>query len=104
MRRGLLELYLIIVVVIGIHAERLLHNGSIEGRVFPAMSSQSVIAVQGHDSIRVASKNGYFGTNLRPGDWKLIFKVKELNGPPIERKVQVLEGQRINLGEINLGQ
>lgn len=105
MRRGLLELCLIIVVVIGIHAERLLHNGSIEGRIFPAMSSKSsVIAVQGRDSIRVPSKNGYFGMNLRPGDWKLIFKVKELNGLPIEKKIQVLEGQRINLGEIRLSQ
>jgi hypothetical protein len=104
MRRGLLELCLIIVVVIGIHAERLLHNGSIEGRIFPAMASSSVVAVQGHDSIRVASKNGYFGINLGPGDWKLIFAVKELNTFPLEKKVQVLEGQRINLGEIRLKQ
>ncbi len=100
-----MELCLIIVVVIGIHAERLLNNGSIEGRIFPAMSSQSsVIAVQGRDSIRVSSKNGYFGMNLRRGDWKLIFKVKELNGLPIEKKILVLEGQRINLGEIRLSQ
>ena len=35
MQRGLLELCLIIVVVIGIHAERLLHNGSIVGKSFP---------------------------------------------------------------------
>ena len=42
--------------------------------------------------------------DLQPGDWKLIFAVKELNGLPIEKKVQVLEGQRINLGEISLGQ
>lgn len=104
MRRGLLELCLIIIVVIGIHAERLLHNGTIEGRISPAMASSSVIAVQGHDSIRIANKNGYFAMNLRPGNWKLIFAVKELNGLPIEKKVQVLEGQRINLGEIRLSQ
>ncbi len=104
MRRGFLELCLIIVVVIGIHAERLLHNGSIEGKIFPAMASPLVIAVNGHDSVRIASRNGYFGVNLKPGDWRLIFAVKELNGLPIEKKVQVLEGQRINLGEIRLSQ
>ena len=104
MRRGLLELCLVIAVVIGIHAERLLHNGSIEGRISPALASPSVIAVRGNDSVKVISNNGHFGMELQPGDWKLIFAVKELNGLPIEKKVQVFEGQRINLGEIRLSQ
>jgi hypothetical protein len=104
MRRGLLELCLIIAVVIGIHAERLLHNGSVEGRIFPAVASNSVIAVRGNDSIKVISNDGHFGMELQPGDWKLIFAIKELNGLPIEKNVQVLEGQRINLGEIRLNQ
>jgi hypothetical protein len=105
MKRGLLELCLIIVVVIGIHAERLLHNGSIEGRISPALSSPSVIAVRGNDSIKVNSKNGYFDMDLQPGSWKLVFALKELNGSsPTEKKIQVLEGQRIDLGEIRLDQ
>jgi hypothetical protein len=104
MRRGILELSLIIAVVIGIHAERLLHNGSIEGRIIPAMASPSVIAVRGNDSVKVTSNNGHFGMELQPGDWKLIFAIKELNGLPTEKNVQVLEGQRINLGEIRLNQ
>jgi hypothetical protein len=102
MRRGLLELSLIIIAVIGIHAERLLHNGTIEGRISPAAASPSIIAVRGTDSVRVSSNNGHFGTDLRPGDWKLIFALKEYNSIPTEKKVQVLEGQRINLGEIRL--
>jgi hypothetical protein len=104
MRRGLLELCLVIIVVIGIHAERLFHNGSIEGRISPAKASPSIIAVRGSDSIKVISKDGYFGMNLQPGDWKLIFDAKEFNGILTEKKVQVLEGQRINLGEIRLTQ
>jgi hypothetical protein len=102
MRKGFLELCLIIMVVIGIHAERLLHNGSIKGSISPALASPSVIAVRGNDSVRVKSDNGHFGMELQPGDWKLIFAVKEYEGLPIEKKVQVLEGQRINLGEIRL--
>ena len=99
-----MELCLIIVMVIGIHAERLLHNGSIEGRISPAHASPSVLAVRGNDSIKVDSKNGHFGIDLQPGDWKLIFAVKEFNGSSTEKKVQVLEGQRINLGEIRLSE
>jgi hypothetical protein len=104
MQRGILELCLLIAVVIGIHAERLLHSGSIEGRISPSMGSPSVIAVKGNDSVKVTSNNGHFGMELQPGDWKLIFAIKELNGIPIEKNVQVLEGQRINLGEIRLNQ
>jgi hypothetical protein len=100
----MLELCLIIVVVIGIHAERLLHSGSIEGRISPPKSSPSVIAVRGNDSVKVVSNNGHFGMELQPGDWRLIFAVKDYNGIPTEKKVQVLEGQRINLGEIRLSQ
>jgi len=104
MRRGLLELCLIIIAVIGIHAERLLHNGTIEGRISPAIATPSIIAVRGSDSVNVISNNGHFGTDLRPGDWKLIFASSEYNAVPTEKRVQVLEGQRINLGEIRLTQ
>jgi hypothetical protein len=104
MRRGLLELCLVIVVVIGIHAERLLHNGSIEGRISPSNPSSSVIAVKGDDSVRVISNEGHFGMELQPGDWKLIFAGDRLNGNSKEKIIQVSEGQRINLGEIHLSE
>jgi len=104
MRRGMLELCLIIIVVIGIHAERLLHNGSIEGRVSPSKASSSIIAVRGEDSIKVMSYDGHFGMELQPGDWKLIFAVKDFYGLPTEKKIQVLEGKHYNLGEIRLAQ
>jgi hypothetical protein len=104
MHRGMLELGLIIIVVIGIHAERIFHNGSIEGSISPAKPASSVIAVRGNDSLKVNSTNGHFGMDLQPGDWKLIFAVKDINSIPTEKKIQVLEGQRINLGEIRLTQ
>lgn len=102
MRRGMLELCLIIIVVIGIHAERLLHNGSIEGRIYPANSTSSVTAVSGKDSVKVISDDGRFGMELRPGSWKLIIAVKEYSGSPTEKNIQVLEGKRLNLGDIRL--
>jgi hypothetical protein len=104
MSRGFLELCLIIAAVIGIHAERLLHNGTVEGRISPIHSSPSVMAIRGNDSIKITSQNGHFGVDLQPGDWKLIFALKEFNGSSTEKKVQVLEGQRVNLGEIRLNE
>jgi hypothetical protein len=102
MRRGMLELGLVIIVVVSIHAERIFRHGSIEGSISPAKPASSVIAVKGNDSLQVISDNGHFGMELQPGDWKLIFAVKDLNSTPTEKKVQVLEGQRIHLGEIRL--
>jgi hypothetical protein len=82
----MLELCLIIIVVIGIHAERLLHNGSIEGRVSPAVASPSIIAVREMIPCVSGSNDGRFGMELQPGDWKLIFAVKEFNGFPLKRR------------------
>jgi hypothetical protein len=102
MRRGMLELCLIIIVVIGIHAERLLHNGSITGRISPVKSSQSVTAIRGSDSVKVISNDGHFGMVLQPGDWRVIFA--DYNGISTVKKVQVLEGRHLDLGEIRLAQ
>jgi|SRR5450432_33027 len=102
MRRGFLELSLIIIAVIGIHAERFLHNGSIVGRIFSSSPSPTVIAVRGKDSVRVISNDGRFGMELQPGAWKLIFASNNINGAPTEKNVHVFEGKRINLGDIRL--
>jgi len=104
MRRGLLELCLIIIAVIGIHAERLLHNGSVEGRVLPVPGANpAVIAVKGKDSVKIVTNNGHFGMDLQPGDWRLIF-VKDQQSFTTEKKVLIQEGQRINLGDIRISQ
>ena len=102
MRKGMLELCMLIVVVIGIHAERILHNGSIQGRISPALPIPYVIAVKGEDSVRVISNEGRFGMELTPGDWKLIIGANALSGALTEKKIQVLEGRNVNLGEIRL--
>lgn len=104
MQRGLLELCLIIAVVIGIHSERILHSGSVVGKISPGNQESSVIAVRGNDSVKVVANDGHFGMELQPGDWKLIIALKEYNSLPTEKRIQVQEGQRLNLGEIRLTQ
>jgi len=100
----MLELCLIIIIVIGIHAERLFHQATIEGVISSSSPNPSVVAIKGNDSIKVVSNNGHFGMELQPGDWKLIFASQEINGIQTEKNVQVLEGQRLNMGVIHLAQ
>lgn len=102
MRRGMWELCLLVIVVIGLHAERVYHRGSVVGSISPAKSFSSVMAVKGNDSVRVYPREGHFGMELQPGDWTLIFALNQIYGTPTEKKVQVREGQRLNLGEIRL--
>ena len=105
MRRGLLELVLLIVVIIGIHAQRAMHSGTIEGSVYPANLRPSVVAVRGDDSVRSVSNDGHFGMRLQPGMWKVIFAVKNpVQGRLVEKNVNISEGQRINLGEIKFAE
>jgi hypothetical protein len=104
MRRGLMELLVLIALVISFHAVRIFHSGLVEGHISPAITSPSVIAIKGNDSVIVKSNNGHFGLELQPGDWKLIFAVNEYNTAPFEKRVQVMKGQRIDLGEIRLSQ
>ena len=104
MRRGLLELCLIIIVIIGIHAERAMHSGSIEGSVYPSTLTPSVVAVKGSDSVKTYSNDGHFGMRLQPGMWKVIFVAKAPNRGLVEKKVNIAEGQSINLGEIKFAE
>lgn len=104
MRRGITELLLLITSVICFHAVRIFHSGLVEGHISPAITSPSVIAIKGNDSVTVKSTNGHFGLELQPGDWKLIFAVNEYSTVPFEKRVQVLKGQHIDLGEIRLSQ
>jgi hypothetical protein len=109
MRRGLLELCLIVIAIIGIHAERAmhsgsaeraLHSGSIEGNIYPSSLSPSVVAVRGDDSVKSVSNGGHFGMRLQPGMWKVIFAAKNPNQGFVEKNVNVSAGQRIDLGQI----
>lgn len=104
MRMALLELCLIITAVICIHTVRIVHGESINGKVFPANVAESVIAVNGNDSVRAISKNGYFGMKVKPGVWKIMVGMKAQPTNVIRENLEVTEGENINLGEIRLSE
>ena len=105
MRRALLELCIILVAIVGVHTMRFMQTGFIKGKLYPADWSNSVVAVNGTDSVKVRSENGYFGMRVKPGVWKVVVDAKEhTTGNVVREKVAVSEGENINLGEIRLSE
>ncbi|MBS1600092.1 MAG: hypothetical protein JST75_17835 [Bacteroidetes bacterium] len=104
MRKALVELGIIIVGIVMFHTIRTMRNGSINGKVYPANDAESVVAVNGNDSVRVKSTNGYFGMKVKPGIWKVIVAVKKQPGNVVMENLQVNQGDDIDLGEIRLAE
>src|SRR5580765_1487893 len=104
MRKALVELGIIIVGIVIFHTMRTMSNGSINGKVYPANDAESVVAVNGSDSVKVRSRNGYFGMKVKSGIWKVIVAVKKQPGNVVMENLQVNQGDDINLGEIRLAE
>lgn len=104
MRKALVELCLLLLAITGIHTLKIMQNGSINGKVYPAGIVKSVVAVNGTDSVITMSENGNFALIVKPGVWKVIFAVNKQTRNVIRENVQVTEGKNINLGEIRLSE
>jgi hypothetical protein len=104
MRKAGLELFLLVVVITGMHTFKIMKIGSIKGRVYPSNTLESVVAVNGTDSVRAMSENGSFAMILRPGVWKVIFAVRQQARNIIRDNIEVAEGKNTNLGEIRLSE
>ena len=104
MRKAYWELGLIVLVVAGMHAVRAKNSGFIKGTVYPVNSSESVIAINGKDSIRSRNTNGYFGMKVKPGMWKVVVSNRARGKNVVRENLLVNEGQNINLGVIRIAE
>ena len=104
MRKAHWELGLLILAVAGMHAVRANKTGTIKGKVFPAGKSESIMAINGRDSVRSASTDGYFGMKVKPGVWKVIISDKEQVKNVVRENLWVNEGQNVNLGVIRVSE
>jgi hypothetical protein len=104
MRRALAELCLILLGIIGIHSVRIMQSGYIKGKLYPAGPGNSIVAINGTDSVKVESRNGDFGMRVTPGVWKVVVGVKERTGNVIRENLEVNQGENINLGIIRLSE
>ena len=79
MRSAIVQLFLVIVGVSGIHAVRLLQTSSFHVRLYPANGADKVWAIQGKDTVQMTNVNGeYILRSVRPGYWRVSV---EANGP-----------------------
>ncbi|HVS97051.1 MAG TPA: hypothetical protein VHE54_11230 [Puia sp.] len=103
MRSAIVQLFLVIVGVSGIHAVRLLQTSSFHVRLLPFNAADRVWAIQGKDSIQMTNVNGeYIVRSVKPGSWQVSV---EANGPyrnASYRAANIKPGTDIDLGEIRL--
>jgi hypothetical protein len=104
MRKAFVELCIILLAIIGIHTARLMHGAIINGKLLPAKSENSVLAISGTDSVRAISKNGYFGLRVKPGIWKVVVGMNDRTSNVIRENLKVDDGENINLGEIRVSE
>jgi hypothetical protein len=102
MRKAVVELCVVLVVITYIHTLRIMRSGFINGKVYPASSVESVMAVNGTDSVKTVSEDGSFAMMVNPGVWKVVVGMKEQTRNVIRENVEVTGGKQINLGEIRL--
>ena len=95
---------MVLLVIASIHTLRIMRSGFINGKVYPANSVESVMAVNGTDSVKAVSEDGSFAMMLNPGIWKVVVGMKEQTRNVIRENVEVIGGKQINLGEIRLSE
>ena len=102
MKTATSQLLLIVLIISGLHAAKIMHSASIKGVVVQDEQIKTIWAVQGNDSTQVTMENGYFKVSVKPGLWKIIIQSKENYKSMILDKIQAVEGKNTDLGQINL--
>jgi hypothetical protein len=102
MRNAIVQLCLIVMVITGIHAMRLMQANTINGKVASPDALQFVWAVQGKDSVIVPAIHGEFALKVKPGVWKLLLHTQTPYKNMVIENVVVSDGKATDLGEIKL--
>jgi|HubBroStandDraft_3_1064219.scaffolds.fasta_scaffold1493224_1 hypothetical protein len=102
MKAATSQLLLIVLIISGLHAAKIMHSASIKGVVMQDEQIKNIWAVQGNDSTVVTMEDGYFKIPVKPGMWKIIIESKDKYKSMILDKILAVEGENTDLGEINL--
>ncbi len=104
MKNAIVQLCLVVLVITGIHAMRLIKANTINGKVSSPDALQFAWAVNGNDSVIVAANNGNFSLKVKPGIWKVLLHTKSPYKNMVISHVIVSEGRSTDLGDIRLEQ
>lgn len=104
MKKTLFTLFTTILMVIILHAFKIMQSSSISGKIIPPEGSELVWAINGRDSLKTTVVNGAFVFTAKPGTWKVMVTGKVPFKNAVLERVEVKEGQNTDLGEIRLQQ
>jgi len=104
MKNAIVQLCLVVLVITGIHAMRLIKANTINGKVSSPNALQFAWAINGTDSVIVAASNGTFSLKVKPGIWKVLLHTKNPYKNMVIEHVMVSEGKSTDLGDIRLAQ
>lgn len=77
MRNAVVQLCVVIIGVLSIHAARLLSTSSIRIRIVPAGAAERVVAVRGRDSVPMTrAGQTYFLRTIDAGRWQVLVRAK----------------------------
>jgi hypothetical protein len=102
MKNAFVQLCLVVLVITGIHAMRLIKANTIQGKVSVPYALQFAWAVQGKDSIIVAAEEGNFTLKVKPGVWKVLLHLRSPYKNMVITNIKVSDGHITDLGEIKL--
>ncbi|HEV2354669.1 MAG TPA: hypothetical protein VGR89_10515 [Puia sp.] len=104
MRNALVQLCLVIIGVLSVHAARFLVTSSFRIKVVPVGATRRVLAIKGLDSLPMRSIGGtYFLQTIGPGRWEIWIQAQSPY-KDFRREVTVSRGGTADLGEVKLSQ
>ncbi|HVM89852.1 MAG TPA: hypothetical protein VMT76_16820 [Puia sp.] len=104
MKNAFVQLCLILLVITGVHAMKLIRSNTISGKVNAPNALQFAWAIQDKDSVIVACPKGAFTLKVKPGVWRVLLHTKFPYKNQVIDNVVVNAGRSTDLGEIILAQ
>jgi hypothetical protein len=102
MRNAVVQLCLVIIGVLSIHAARLIATASFRVRIVPIGATRRVLAIRGHDSLPMTRVGGtYFLRSIDPGQWQ-IWVQADAPYKDSRSELTVEPGANVDLGEVRL--
>ena len=103
MKNIILKLALYGIIITGFIALKPGEGATISGRIIPVDAGETVWALMGKDSVRTGvGMDGNFQLKVRAGVWKLIVMAKQPYKNYQAEKVEVIEDNNTDVGEIKL--
>jgi len=90
-------------LAIGLLSFSIIKTGNIRGKVLPAGSALTVIAVQGTDTLRTAVSNGNFAfQNIKTGTYTIVVKANPPYQDATVKNVAVIDSVTTDVGLIKI--